>query len=46
MLVSVRDTPKAKQIKSPGVTIGTIIASKCWKAAKKAIKGFGRSSKP
>ncbi len=46
MLVSVRDTPKAKQIKSPGVTIGTIIASKCWNAAKKATKGFGRSSKP
>lgn len=38
MLVSVRDTPKAKQIKSPGVTIGTIIASKCWEAAKKRSK--------
>ncbi|SSS06377.1 Uncharacterised protein [Acinetobacter baumannii] len=29
MLVSVRETPKAKQMRSPGVTIGTIIASKC-----------------
>lgn len=38
MLVSVGETPKAKQIKRPGVTIGTIIASKCWKAAKKRSK--------
>ena len=29
MLVSCLETPKAKQIKRPGVTIGTIIASKC-----------------
>ena len=41
MLVSSRDTPSARQINKPGVTIGTRIAKRCCNAAKNATKGFG-----
>jgi len=44
MLVSRGDTPMAWQISRPGVTIGTMIASRCCNAARKAIQGLGRSS--
>ena len=46
MLVSRGDTPMAWQISSPGVTIGTMIASRCCSAARKAIQGRGRSFSP
>jgi hypothetical protein len=46
ILVSSRDTPSAKQINNPGVTIGTKIAKRCCKAAKNAMNGFGRSLSP
>ena len=45
-LVSASLTPKALQIKKPGVTMGTKMASKCCKAAKNATIGLGLSFKP
>lgn len=46
ILVSRGDTPMAWQISNPGVTIGTMIASRCCRAARKAIHGRGRASRP
>ena len=40
------DTPSAWQISRPGVTIGTMIASRCCSAATKATIGAGRSFGP
>ncbi|MCY1173670.1 hypothetical protein D9M73_138370 [compost metagenome] len=45
-LVSRAETPSAWQISRPGVTIGTMIASRCCNAASIAINGRGRSSRP
>ncbi len=45
-LVSRGDTPSAWQISRPGVTIGTMIASRCWRAASRAMGALGRSSRP
>ncbi len=45
-VVSRGDTPSAWQISRPGVTIGTMIASRCWSAASRAMGGRGRSSRP
>ncbi|MNG00319.1 hypothetical protein D3C84_832500 [compost metagenome] len=45
-LVSRADTPSAWQISNPGVTIGTMIASRCCSAASRATRRAGRSSRP
>ncbi len=45
-VVSRLDTPSAWQISRPGVTIGTMIASRCCSAATKATIGAGRSFGP
>ncbi len=45
-LVSRAETPMAWQISRPGVTIGTMIASRCCRAASMPISGLGRSSRP
>ncbi|MOA13017.1 hypothetical protein D3C78_1330460 [compost metagenome] len=45
-LVSRGETPSAWQISRPGVTIGTMIASRCCSAASRATAGAGRSSRP
>ncbi|MNN40780.1 hypothetical protein D3C81_1548660 [compost metagenome] len=45
-LVSRAETPNAWQISRPGVTIGTMIASRCCSAANRPISSRGLSSRP
>ncbi|MNP01520.1 hypothetical protein D3C76_933390 [compost metagenome] len=45
-LVSRAETPSAWQISRPGVTIGTMIASRCCNAASRPISSRGLSSRP
>ncbi|MNZ22917.1 hypothetical protein D3C78_400170 [compost metagenome] len=45
-LVSRAETPNAWQISRPGVTIGTMIASRCCSAASRPISSRGLSSRP
>ncbi|MCY1427677.1 hypothetical protein D9M71_435340 [compost metagenome] len=45
-LVSRADTPSAWQMSRPGVTMGTMMASRCCSAASSAASGRGLSSRP